>query len=132
MATARRLEADLVGLSRGHSPLTYHSARELAEQAKRQGLSLLTPAVRTALRDATLSAVATAIDERHLTVVEAAIAMVRLALLLDPRFDLEPRRRTTCTSRSWAASEETTTVLRPLGIVLGLAVDALGIPGVAQ
>ena len=131
MATARRLEADLVALSRGYSALTYHAARELAEQAKRQALSLLTPAVTVALRDATLSAVATAIDERHLTVVEAAIAMVRLALVLDPRFDLS-RAQDNAYVALVGATEETKAVLRPLGIVLGLAVDALGIPSVAQ
>ncbi len=131
MATARRLEADLVALARDYSPLTYHSARELAEQAKRQGLSLLTPAVTAALHDATLSAVATAIAERHLTVVEAAIATVRLALLLDPRFDLS-RAQDDVYFALVGGTDDTKAVLRPLGIVLGLAVDALGIPDVAQ
>ena len=131
MATARRLEADLVALARDYSPLTYRSARELAEQAKRQGLSLLTPAVTAALHDATLSAVATAIAERHLTAVEAAIATVRLALLLDPRFDLS-RAQDDVYFALVGSTDDTKAVLRPLGIVLGLAVDALGIPDVAQ
>jgi hypothetical protein len=131
MAIARRLEADLVDLARGYSPLTYHSARELAEQAKRQGLTLLTPAVTAALHDATVSAVATAIAERHLTVVEAAITTVRLALLLDPRFDLS-RAQDDVYFALVGGTDDTKAVLRPLGIVLGLAVDALGIPDVAQ
>jgi hypothetical protein len=131
MATARRLEADLVALARGYSPLTYHSAQELAEQAKRQGLNLLTPPVSNALREATLSAVATAIAERHLTAVESAIAMVRLALLVDPRFDLS-RAQDDLYFAFTGGTPDTRAVLRPLGIVLGLAVDALGIPDVAQ
>ena len=88
MAWARRLETDLVALARSYSALTYRSARELAEQARVQGLNLMTPDVVAALRAATLRAVTTAVEERQLTAVEPAIAMVRLALLLDPRFDL--------------------------------------------
>ncbi len=131
MASARRLEADLVALARAHSALTYRSAHDVAEQARVHGLSLMTPDVAVALRDATLRAVSTAIDERHVTAVEAAISMVRLAMLLDPRFDLS-RAQDEVYFALVGGSEETKSILRPLGVVLGLAVDALGIPGVAQ
>ena len=130
MASARRLEADLVALGRGYSALTYRSARETAEQARAQGLSLTTPDVAAALREATLGAVSAAVDERHLTAVEAAIAVVRLASIVDPGFDLS-RAQDLVYFALVDGSEETVGVLRPLGVVLGLAVDALGIPRVA-
>ena len=130
MATARRLETDLVALARGYSPLTYHSARDLAEQAKVQGLSLMTPAVAAALREATLGAVTTAVEERHLTSVESAIAIVRLARILDPHVDLS-RAQDTVYFALVRSSGEAAAVLRPLGVALGLAVDALGIPDAA-
>ena len=53
-----------------------------------QGLNLMTPDVVAALRTATPRAVTTAVEERRLTADQPAIAMVRLALLLDPKFDL--------------------------------------------
>ncbi|HMK13208.1 MAG TPA: DUF3536 domain-containing protein, partial [Acidimicrobiales bacterium] len=130
MATARRLETDLVALARGYSPLTYHSARDLAEQAKVQGLSLMTPAVSAALREATVGAVTAAVEEPHLTTVESAIAMVRLAQILDPHVDLS-RAQDTVYFALIRSSAAAAVVLRPLGVVLGLAVDTLGIPDIA-
>jgi alpha-amylase/alpha-mannosidase (GH57 family) len=129
MASARRLEADLVALGRGYSALTYRSARETAEQARAQGLSLTTPDVSAALREATLTAVSSAVDERHLTAVEAAIALVRLALLIDHQFDLS-RAQDLVYFALVDGTAETVGMLRPLGVVLGLAVDTLGIPRV--
>ena len=90
MATARRLEADLVALAAAFEPVTLRDARELAEQAKVQGLSLTTPAVIGALRDATERVVQIAVADRSPDAVQDAIAMVRLALLLDAPFDLSP------------------------------------------
>jgi hypothetical protein len=116
MAWARRLETDLVALARGYSALTHRSARELAEQARVQGLNLMTPDVVAALRTATLRAVTTAVEERHLTAVEPAIAMVRLALLLDPRFDLS-RAQDQLYFALVGASDESAAALRPLGVV---------------
>ena len=131
MAWARRLETDLVALARGYSALTYRSARELADQARVQGVNLMTPDVVAALRAATLSAVTTAVEERHLTAVEAGIAMVRLAVLLDPKFDLS-RSQDQVYFALVDANDESAAALHPLGVVLGLAVDALGIPRPAQ
>jgi hypothetical protein len=126
MATARRLEADLVALAAGFEPVTLRDARELAEQAKAQGLSLATPAVINALRDATQRAVRVAVAEGTPEAVQDAIAVVRLALMLDAPFDLSPAQDAVYFALVDGAGNDSP--LRPLGVVLGLAVDDLGVP----
>jgi hypothetical protein len=126
MATARQLEAALVALVAGFEPVTYSAARELAEQAKVQGLSLATPAVIDALGEATVHSVHVAVANRSPGAVHDAIAMVRLALLLDAPFDLSPAQDAVYFALVGGVGEDTT--LRPLGVALGLAVDNLGVP----
>jgi hypothetical protein len=126
MATARRLEADLVALAAGFEPVTHRDARELAEQAKAQGLSLATPAVIAALSDATQRAVQIAVASRTREAVQDAIAMVRLAVMLDAPFDLSPAQDAVYFALVEDAGDDSP--LRPLGLVLGLAVDNLGVP----
>jgi hypothetical protein len=126
LATARRLEADLVALAAGFEPVTHRDARELAEQAKAQGLSLATPAVIDALRDATQRAVQIAVASRTREAVQDAIAMVRLAVMLDAPFDLSPAQDAVYFALVEDAGDDSP--LRPLGLVLGLAVDNLGVP----
>jgi hypothetical protein len=91
----------------------------------------MTPDVFAALRAATLRAVTTAVEERNLTAVESAIATLRLALLLDPRFDLS-RAQDQVYFALVGGNDDSAEALRPLGVALGLAVDTLGIPRPAQ
>jgi hypothetical protein len=92
-----------------------------------QGLSLTTSAVIGALRDATERVVQIAVADRSPEAVQDAIAMVRLAVMLDTPFDLSPAQDAVYFALVGGVGDDAT--LRPLGVVLGLAVDNLGVPG---